>query len=289
MPIYYKKVDGGDPRDSPSRLSLSDRSRGGGSRFALGVKNKLIFRRSSALELSNVDSNFPLISCPRIDQTLGPNEEIIETSCGSVLIAHQGADLKAGKPIIVTFHDLGLNYSTNFEDFFEYTDNKILLQSFSVLHINAPGQENFASALPDSYAYPSMDQLTILVEEVIDHFNVKTFIAFGCGVGSNVFLRFSLRCPDRLEGLFLINPSSGRAAWTEWFFQRKNVRAIKNNNRSSLLPISVQEFLMWYHFGTTSEKRDDLSRESMDILKSAWKGMVTCILPNSLYLQYHSV
>ena len=275
MPIYYKKVDGGASNDVPSSPSIRFSSDKRLSKFSSNMRNKLAFRISSMAELSNIqdNSNYPLISCPKIDQSLAVNEEIIETSFGCILVAHQGCDLSQEKPVFVTFHDLGMNHSSNFDDFFDFTDNKILLQSFSVLHVNAPGQESFASPLPEGYVYPSMEQLAFLVEEVVDHFKVKHFIGFGCGVGANVMLRFCLRTPDRFEGLFLINPSCNKAAWSEWFFQRKNIRSLRNNNRSSLLPAVVQEFLMWYHFGTTVEKRHALSRETMAMHRNAWKGI----------------
>lgn len=165
-----------------------------------------------------------------MDQSLDANEEVIESSFGNILVAHQGAPLTDKKPVFVTFHDLGLNY-TNFDSFFEFGDNKLLLKSFSVLHITAPGQERYATALPDAYAYPTMDQMTVIVKEVVDHFQIKSLIGLGQGVGSNVLLRFSLLYPDMMEGLILINPSTDKANWSEWFFQKKNIRAIRNNNR----------------------------------------------------------
>ena len=223
MPVYYTKVD--SPGHEDVRFS-GEKSR----RFSLGLKNK--FRRGSAVELSNIDSNFPLISCPRVDQSLDANEEVIESCFGNILVAHQGAPLRDKKPVIVTFHDLGLNHASNFDSFFELGDNKLLLQSFSVLHITAPGQERYASTLPDGYAYPTMDQMPLIVKDVVDHFQVKSLIGFGAGVGSHVLLRFTLLYPEIVEGLILVNPSTDKANWSEWFFQKKNIRAIRNNNRS---------------------------------------------------------
>ena len=226
MPIYYKKVEGpgcgghGEVRFSDQRSGRCSRS----------LKSR--FRRAASQDLSNLDSKFPLISCPRVDQSLDANEEVLETSFGSVLVAHQGADLKAKRPVILTFHDLGLNHVSNFDNFFEFSDNKLLLQSFSVLHVNAPGQERYASTLPDGYVYPTMDQLSILVNEVIEHFHIASVIGLGAGVGANVLLRFALAHPLKVEGLVLINASSEKASWTEWFFQKKNIRAIRSNNRS---------------------------------------------------------
>lgn len=221
MPIYYKKVE------SPTHgeVRFSEKS----ARVTRSLKSK--FRRGSALELSNIDSNFPLISCPRVDQSLDANEEFVETSFGNILVAHQGAELKDTRPVILTFHDLGLNHVSNFDSFFDFADNRLLLQSFSVLHVNAPGQERYASSLPDGYSYPSMDQMPLIVKQVIEHFNVRSFVGLGCGLGANVLLRFSLLYPDLVDGLLLVNPSSDKANWSEWFFQKKNIRAIRSNNR----------------------------------------------------------
>lgn len=263
MPIYYTKVD----RNASDSVRFLDKK----NRF--GALSKLSVRRSSAIELNSPESNFPLISCPRLDQSLCHNEELVDTSFGSILVAHQGAKLCEKKPIIVTLHDMGMNHSTNFEGFFEYPQNKVLLQSLTVLHINLPGQQRYATTFPDNCTYPSMEDLVAMVKEIATHFEVTSFIAFGSGVGANILIRFALRHPSLVEGLILHNPCVSKASWTEWAFQKKNIRAIKNNNRSSLLPESVQEFLMWYHFGETTEERIDSSKEAMQLYRSVIRGI----------------
>ena len=45
--------------------------------------------------------------------------------------------------------------------------------SFQVYHVNAPGQEENAADLPESFVYPTMDELAGLIEEVVAHFDVK--------------------------------------------------------------------------------------------------------------------
>lgn len=41
----------------------------------------------------------------------------------------------------------------NFQAFFNYIDMRALLENFCVYHVNAPGQEENAPALPDEWVY----------------------------------------------------------------------------------------------------------------------------------------
>ena len=49
----------------------------------------------------------------------------METSTGRVLVAHTGGVVTNSRPVIVTYHDLGLNYVSNFQAFFNYPDFKV--------------------------------------------------------------------------------------------------------------------------------------------------------------------
>ncbi len=45
-------------------------------------------------------------------ETTGIHEEFVQTAKGRILVARQG---DSRKPAIITYHDLGLNYSTTFQ------------------------------------------------------------------------------------------------------------------------------------------------------------------------------
>lgn len=97
------------------------------------------------IELKKIDLQFPSVrSMSRDDSAV--SEERVETARGSILVAVQG---DRTKPAILTYHDLGLNYISSFQAFFNYIDMRALLDNFCVYHVNAPGQEEGASALPD--------------------------------------------------------------------------------------------------------------------------------------------
>lgn len=230
MPVYYKKVQ----RNSSDAVRFIDKR----NRFSFGgVRNKLATRDSSAdAEFSSIgDANFPLISYSKFERTLGSREELVETSYGTIVVAHQGAERTEKKPVIVTYHDIGMNHSLNFEGYFELAENKLLLQSFAVLHISAPGQERHANRLPDEYEYPTMEQLSGQVKEVLDHFNIKSCIGFGAGAGAHILIRLAFNYPELVDGLFLISPAVGPATWSEWFYHKKNIRSLQNNNRCGIV------------------------------------------------------
>lgn len=229
MPVYYKKVQ----RNSSDAVRFIDKK----SRFNVSVLGNVRRQlgRSSVVdaevgEFSNIqESNFPLISYARFERTLDAREQLIETTYGVVLVSRQGCERSYNKPLIVTYHDVGLNASLNFDRYFDIPENKLLLQSFQVLHINAPGQEKHAGKFHDDYKYPTMDELAVQVKEVLDQLEVKSIVGLGCGAGANVLLRLALMEPDLVEGLFLIHPSVGQSTWTEWYYQKKNLRAIQAN------------------------------------------------------------
>lgn len=140
------------------------------------------------MELKSVESSSPLMrSLTKMDSE-GLTEERVSTAYGEVFVGHQGMPLEPHRPVIITYHDIGLNYVANFQAFFNYMDMKLLLQSFCVFHMNAPGMEENAAALPDNYVYPSMDQMAEQIGAVCKHFSIKTFIGFGVspGLRSNI-------------------------------------------------------------------------------------------------------
>lgn len=104
--------------------------------------------------------------------------EYISTDAGDLYVEFS-RDLKSfyRKPVLVTFHDLGYNAKTNFEAFFQYERMQTLLSYFSVIHINAPGQEFFATTLNSDCA--SFDQMANAVYQVLEHFATFDMIGFG--------------------------------------------------------------------------------------------------------------
>lgn len=240
---------------------------------------KLKGKVSSALELDQIrmsDATSPLFST--ISTSSGSSfssdqyvEEKLNTKFGTILVARQGADHKSGKPIILTYHDVGLNHCSNFESFFNISENKLLMQSFSIIHINAPGQEINADKLPPGYVFPTPSELALQIVEVCMHFAIKSFIGFGFGAGANILCRFALNNPQMVDGLFLVNCPAGQSSWTEWFYQKLNIRSLTNfeePNSDYVLPQSVQDYLIWHLFSNLNFPDREIDNEAVELYRN---------------------
>lgn len=304
MPIYYKKVnhDSNDLNLIESALGSS-----GASFFNNfgSVQKKLTYNfngsRNSVneveLEKINIDFNEPSDFCNDdsdnqfdksrlLSKTNNADRDRLMTKYGPVVVVKQFSHSNHQsqfignlnrRQVIITYHDIGLNYFSNFESFFTRTFIKQMLQDFLIYHINAPGQEENADNLSLNYPFPTMDQLSDQLAEICCYYNIEQFIGFGYGAGSNVLSRFALQNPDSVEALFLINPSATTSTWTEWFYQKFNLRAlaqptpppsISNITSGSLvpnpdLPASVQEYFIWNLFGNLNQPDRQIDKDAV--------------------------
>jgi pimeloyl-ACP methyl ester carboxylesterase len=200
------------------------------------------------IELKSVQLQFP--SARTLDKNAQLyQEEQVNTVRGSVLVAVQG---ERAKPAIITYHDLGLNHVANYQAFFNFSEMRLLAQNFCVYHINAPGQEEGAATLPEGYVYPTMEELADQIADVMLHFNLKTFIGLGVGVGANILLRFALNHPGKVDALCVLNCISTTAGWIEWGYQKLNARHLRSKGMTQ----GALDYLMWHHFGRLTEERN---------------------------------
>ncbi|XP_023338144.1 protein NDRG3 [Eurytemora carolleeae] len=191
-----------------------------------------------------------------LDRTLSKDtiytEETVETSTGPVLVAFAG---DRTKPALLTYHDLGLNYVSNFQAFFNYPEMKEICQSFCVFHVNAPGQEEGALLFPEECEFPTMEQLGEQIQEVLNHFSLVRYIGIGVGLGANVLVRHALAYPERVDCLMLINTQTTKAGWMEWGYQKRNVSHLRTTGVTQ----PVLDYLLWHHLGQDyTERSHDL-------------------------------
>lgn len=228
------------------------------------------------IELQDIETSDPFHKMVNGDSyAYYQNDEIrgqghyVDTDFGQVFVWQcGGAKPHSGKPYIITYHDIGLNFQSNFQAFFNFQDMKLLCETFCVLNVHAPGQEDKASPLPNDYQFPTMDQLALQVDSVCKYFGVTGFVGLGVGAGANVLSRYALQFPEQVDGLFLIHPTSTQASWTEWFYQKWNIYQL------SATPVqnfgqSMQDYLMWHHFGNVTEDR---CRDLIEVYKSYFNG-----------------
>ncbi|OCT77188.1 hypothetical protein XELAEV_18032384mg [Xenopus laevis] len=142
-------------------------------------------------------------------------EHDIETAHGIVHVTMCGTP-KLNRPVILTYHDIGLNHKTCFNSLFNFEDMHEISQHFSVCHVDAPGQQEGAASFPAGYMYPSMDQLAEMLPGVVQQLGLRTVMGLGIGAGAYILTRFALNHPSMVEGLVLININPCAEGWMDW-------------------------------------------------------------------------
>ena len=138
------------------------------------------------------------------------------------------------RPVIMTFHDLGLNSELQFAAFCESDEVKLMLQTFTMIHVNFIGQEfesnqQPAAALPDDFRYPTVEQMAECIVDICAQMRVRSFVALAVGAGAHIVSSLALIRPDLVHGLFLINPVISSCSITEWLYFKMS--AIAGNHQ----------------------------------------------------------
>ncbi|XP_065751645.1 protein NDRG1 isoform X1 [Phocoena phocoena] len=148
-------------------------------------------------------------------QEFDVQEQDIETLHGSIHVTLCGTP-KGNRPVILTYHDIGMNHKTCYNPLFNSEDMQEITQHFAVCHVDAPGQQDRAPSFPVGYMYPSMDQLAEMLPGVLHQFGLKSIIGMGTGAGAYILTRFALNNPEMVEGLVLINVNPCAEGWMDW-------------------------------------------------------------------------
>ncbi|TKS93141.1 Protein NDRG2 [Collichthys lucidus] len=146
-------------------------------------------------------------------------EHSIETPHGVLHVTLHGTRTTR-RPAILTFHDVGLDSKSCFSPLFKFEEMQEIVKNFTLIHIDAPGQEEGGAAYPTGYQYPSMDTVAEMIPAVLQFFNFRTVIGVGVGAGAYILSKFALANPDSVEGLVLVNIDTNARGWIDWAAQK---------------------------------------------------------------------
>uniref|UniRef100_A0AAQ4Q2P1 NDRG family member 2 n=1 Tax=Gasterosteus aculeatus aculeatus TaxID=481459 RepID=A0AAQ4Q2P1_GASAC len=149
-------------------------------------------------------------------------EHNIETPHGVLHVTLHGTRTTR-RPAILTFHDVGLDNKSCFSPLFKFEEMQEIVKNFTLIHVDAPGQEEGAAPYPASYQYPSMDAIAEMIPSVLQFFNFRTVIGVGVGVGAYVLSKFAMANPDSVEGLVLVNIDPDARGWIDWAAQKEEL------------------------------------------------------------------
>lgn len=173
---------------------------------------------------------------------LGGKECLVETSKGCVSVVVCGDQEKPG---LITYSDVALNYFACFQGLFFCPDAaSLLLHNFCIYHIDAPGHELGASAIPSNVSLLSMDDLADQVAEVLDFFRLKEVLCLGVTAGAYVLTLFAMKYAERVRGLILVSPLCRAPSWTEWFYNKVTLNLLYFYGMCGML----KEFLLQRYF-----------------------------------------
>jgi len=152
------------------------------------------------------------------------------TDYGTQRISIDG-DLSSGRPVLMTYHDIGINHTACFLSFFNMLrayDAKF--RYFTVIHIDAPQHHYEDDAASTNSKTPkfydgdleSYDLLELAsqIEEIRSALGIDRFVAMGVGAATNVWTYYAMNYSSRLRGMVLLNGLGSAASWREWIFEQ---------------------------------------------------------------------
>eukprot|EP01103_Thecamoeba_quadrilineata_P014383 TRINITY_DN4280_c0_g1_i1.p1 TRINITY_DN4280_c0_g1~~TRINITY_DN4280_c0_g1_i1.p1 ORF type:complete len:287 (-),score=23.37 TRINITY_DN4280_c0_g1_i1:145-1005(-) len=178
--------------------------------------------------------------------------ENIKTLYGELTVTIHG---RLSQPIIITYHDVGLNHRLCFEKLFRAAQPDDTFDSYCIIHVDAPGQAERAEELCYLDEYPTFDQLANQLSTLLDHFSIENFVGLGVGVGGNILCRLAMKRPETVRGLMIISTSLSRCTLWEWAWSKATMLLLDYLGMNSV----VRRMLIRRYFSEKCPQAEELS------------------------------
>ena len=152
-------------------------------------------------------------------------------------------------PIMITYHDIGLNSSLSFNNFFNnhiYTSN-CLLNDVIVVHFNAPGCHFNANDIKQVYTLNDIiNNMKYIIKNIL---KIQRFICLSIGAGSYIFNLYYLSNPTDIIAMILLGINIESQSWSDYFQTLKYTYLANKYYRLYLL-------LRWFNHQNVSDNID---------------------------------
>lgn len=184
---------------------------------------------------------------------------LIPTEKSGDITVHVQGDISQQdkRATFLTVHDLGCNHYA-IEDFINKPCMNEIKERSIFIHIDAPGHEDNAEALPES-KFPTLQTLGEDLITVLDFLHIKYVIGLGEGAGANVIARFGIANPSRTLGLILINCTGSSTSVKENF----RAKFVNWKGKEGSVSQSVSDYLVFHKFGHQLIKEIDEDKEKV--------------------------
>jgi len=151
----------------------------------------------------------PLLQ-PLGSNTFALTRHVVETeACGDMELFVEGDlnRLQGTSNVFLTVHDVGSSY-LSWVKFTKHNDLREIKKRSVFLHLSVCGQTPSAEDIDPEVSFPSMQELSEGLVEVLDELNIETVVGLGDGAGANILLRFAMDNPGKVWGILLLNCSA---------------------------------------------------------------------------------
>ncbi|XP_030841288.1 uncharacterized protein ZK1073.1-like isoform X1 [Strongylocentrotus purpuratus] len=221
------------------------------------------------------DSNIDTASMASIPE---PVEKRVRSEHFGDFYCYVQGDPVHQKHVVVTFHDIGLNH-TSWVKFISTKAMAPMVGKVCFIHINAPGQQDNAEDLPDTYRYPKMQELAEEIPGILKELGVpenREVIGLGEGAGSNVLLRLAMKFPKRILALCLLECTTTSAGFSEWGSEKVASWQLKHGHK---MTANAEKYILWHHLGRRTH-----STEYVDIVKQYHENLYKMMNAHNLGL-----
>ncbi|XP_014662785.1 PREDICTED: uncharacterized protein ZK1073.1-like isoform X2 [Priapulus caudatus] len=153
---------------------------------------------------------------------------------------------------------MGSNH-LSFHAFLSHPSMSEICSRSTIVHVVLPGQVDGAEDLPETFKFPTMDQLGNELVCVLDQLRITYVVGFGDGTGANILARFALVHPKRCLGIILMHPTSTKAGLMEYMKDK----LIGSTLKSGQLKPTAEDYLVFHKFG---EKLVEVAQEERDVM-----------------------